>query len=125
MTEDLTYVEQKTGYDDDGPAWIVRPTYSKSRSTVYVNGMALKRSIGGGVKGNYFEQQTGFEYWVSGVKKNGFDRRYSSAKIFIDAPLVEEYLFHIGLAVLPKDIEPRVLLPSKPTQEHHNSENAL
>ena len=58
----------------NGPAWIARVKLSKSGRIVYFNGKALKRAIGGGISGNHVDLQTGEEYWVSGVKKDGLDR---------------------------------------------------
>jgi hypothetical protein len=40
----IRYIELKSGYHDDGPAWIARVLVSKSGRTVYFNGKALKRS---------------------------------------------------------------------------------
>ncbi len=73
----LKYIEQKTGYADNGPAWIARVTLSKSGQTIYFNGKALKRKRSGGGSGNYFEIGTGEEYWVSGVKKRGVNRHWA------------------------------------------------
>ena len=39
----LKYIELKTGYNDNGPAWIGRVKVSKSGCTLYFNGRALKR----------------------------------------------------------------------------------
>jgi hypothetical protein len=38
----IRYVELKSGYHDDGPAWIARVLVSKPGRTVYFNGKALK-----------------------------------------------------------------------------------
>ena len=37
MIHDLMYIELKTGYSDDGPAWIGYVKTSKSRKTIYFN----------------------------------------------------------------------------------------
>ena len=39
----LRYIELKTGYNDDGPAWIAHVELSRSMRTVYFNGRALLR----------------------------------------------------------------------------------
>ena len=97
----LRYIELKTGYADNGPAWIARVKLSKSGRTVYFNGKALKRAVGGGISGNHFDLQTADEYWVSGVKKDGLDRHWAgSGAVSIEAGAVEEYLQTIGAAVL-------------------------
>ena len=101
MRDALKYIELKTGQADKGPAWIARVKLSRSRTTVYFNGKALKR--GGGMSGNHFDIQTGEEYWVSGVKKDGKDRHWAgSGKVAIEASAVEEYLRLIGAGELDR-----------------------
>jgi len=91
------YIELKTGYSDNGPAWISHVTFSKTGRTIYFNGKALKRIQGGGIAGNYYEVETGNEYWVSGVKKTGTNRHWAGAgKIQLDVNAVDEFLQHIG-----------------------------
>jgi hypothetical protein len=97
----LKYIELKSGYADNGPAWIARVKVSKSGRTIYFNGMALKRASGGGVSGNHYDLRTGQEYWVSGVKKDGSDRHWAgSGVIRIEARVVAEYLQAIGRPAL-------------------------
>ena len=89
----LKYVELKSGFADNGPAWIGHVKASKSGRTIYFNGMALKRLRGQGIKGNHWNLETHDEYWVSGIKKDGQDRHWvGSGKIMIEAAAVEEYL---------------------------------
>ncbi len=89
----LRYIELKSGLADKGPAWIGRVTLSRSKTTVYFNGRALKREKGGGVSGNYFDIESGEEYWVCGVKKNGQDRHWAGGGlVLVEASAVEEYL---------------------------------
>ena len=93
----LKYIEQKTGYADNGPAWIARVTMSKSGRTVYFNGHALKRIYGRGVAGNHIDIESRDEYWVSGVKKRGVNRHWAgSGAIMIEETAVAEYLELIG-----------------------------
>ena len=88
----LRYVELKTGYNDNGPAWIGYVQMSRSGRTVYFNGKAFRRSTRG-ASGNYYDLETGDKYWISGVKKRGRDRHWAgSGKITIEASAVEEYL---------------------------------
>jgi hypothetical protein len=70
----LKYIELKTGYTDNGPAWIARVKTSKSGRTLYFNGRALKQG-GRGASGNHVDLTTGEMFWVSGVKRDGTDRR--------------------------------------------------
>ena len=51
----LRYIELKTGYDENGPAWIGRVRTSRSGQTVYFNGRALKRD---GLPGNYYDLES-------------------------------------------------------------------
>lgn len=93
----LMYIEQKTGYGDSGPAWISHVAFSKSGSTIYFNGKALKRMHGGGIAGNFCDPESGDEYWVSGVKKKGTNRHWAgSGKIQLEVNAVSEFLQHIG-----------------------------
>jgi hypothetical protein len=97
----LKYVELKTGYAHNGPAWIARVKLSKSGQTVYFNGKALKRATGRGIAGNHFDVETREEYWVSGVKKDGQDRHYAgSGRVQIERGAVAEYLRATGAKAL-------------------------
>jgi len=42
MKSKIIYIELKTGYSDNGPAWIVPGVYSKSGQAIYFNGKLLK-----------------------------------------------------------------------------------
>jgi hypothetical protein len=91
----LRYIEVKSGFSDNGPAWIGRVTESRSRRTVYFDGKALKR--GAGTAGNYFDSATGTEYWVSGVKKRGTNRHWAgSGRILVEAAAIPELLQLLG-----------------------------
>src|SRR6266853_3483061 len=80
------YVELKTGYSDNGPAWIGRVRLSRSGRTVYFNAKALKRSHSEGA-GSHYDLETGESYWVSEVKKNGEDRhRWVPVKLLSRRP---------------------------------------
>lgn len=67
MIKDLMYIELKSGYSDDGPAWIGYVKTSKTRKTVYFNDHAFQKAIGSGV--NYIDIENGDGYWISGLKK--------------------------------------------------------
>jgi hypothetical protein len=89
----LKYIELKSEYNDDGPAWIGHVTLSKSGRTVYFNGKAFKRAVHGALGGNYFDLDTRDIYWISGIKKRGLNRHWAgSGKITIEAAAVDEYL---------------------------------
>lgn len=85
------YIELKTGYQDNGPAWIGRVKFSKSKRTVYFDNKAFQK--GNCYNGNYITIETRESYWISGVKKDGEDRHWAgSGKIMIDKNVVAEYL---------------------------------
>lgn len=103
MKPELKYIELKSGFGDNGPAWIGMAEFSKSGRTVYFNGKALKNSNAQGIAGNYFDIENGDEYWVSGIKKNGTDRHWAGGgKIIIDKNIVELYLSLVDFNVLDK-----------------------
>jgi len=60
------YVELKTGYNDNGPAWIGRVGFSKTGQTIYDRGKALSRIPGGGISANYRDVETGEQYGSPG-----------------------------------------------------------
>ena len=97
----LRYIELKSGYGDSGPAWIAKVKLSRSKTTVYFNGRALKKAKGGGISGNYFDLESGDEFWISGIKKNGEDRHWAgSGIVLVEASVVEEYLAARNLQAL-------------------------
>lgn len=99
MKSKIYYIELKTGYNDNGPAWIGKAFFSKTGQTIYFNGLVLK----GSGRGNCREIESGNMYWTSGVKKNGQDRHWAgNGKITIDVTVVDEYLKITGLKELPK-----------------------
>ncbi|RYJ41318.1 hypothetical protein [Flavobacterium beibuense] len=101
MKPQIKYIELKSGYSDNGPAWIGLVTFSKTGRTIYFNGKALKNLKAQGISGNYYDMETGDEYWISGVKKNGFDRHtFGSGKIAVDSRIVNEYLTIINRSEL-------------------------
>jgi len=104
MKPEIKYIELKSGFGDNGPAWIGMAEFSKSGRTVYFNGKALKNSNAQGIAGNYFDIENGDEYWVSGIKKNGTDRYWTGGgKIMIDKNIVELYLSLVDFNVLYKN----------------------
>jgi hypothetical protein len=124
----LKYIEKKTGFGDNGPAWIARVTTSKSGRSIYFNGKALKRINGGGVAGNHFDLVTGDEYWVSGVKKRGVNRHWAgSGLVQIEAGAVREYLRYTGASELDESQFQIVddLSPTDPSAFHEHENRVL
>jgi hypothetical protein len=117
----IRYIELKTGYNDNGSAWIGRVQVSRSGQTVYFNGKAFKRR-GGGASGNHFDVETGDNYWISGVKKDGRDRHWAgSGKITIEASAVDEYLEMSAQERLDPSrfVVSSSILPTDPAKFHH------
>jgi hypothetical protein len=86
------YIELKAGYSDSGPARIGRVRFSRTGCTLYYRHKRFRSSRGQGIEGNYFDVDTGEEYWISGPKQNGNDRHWAgSGSVEIDADVAEEY----------------------------------
>jgi len=91
------YVELKSG-GDSGPAWIGRVRTSKTGRTVYYRGRTLRRKQG--IAGNHIDIESGDEFWISGVKKDGTDRHWAgSGPVDIDADVLDEYLEMVNPSV--------------------------
>ena len=91
----LKYIELKTGYADNGPAWIGKVKISRTGTTLYFNDHAFQKY--NGISGNYVDIESGEEYWISGVKKDGQDRHWAGhGKVMIDPKIVDDYLKFIG-----------------------------
>lgn len=92
------YVELKTGFQHDGPAWIGRVRFSKTGRTLYYRGRRLQSLKGGGrMTANHVDIDTGDEFWVSGVKKNGQDRHWAGhGPVQIDDDAADEYHRLVG-----------------------------
>jgi hypothetical protein len=65
----LMYVENKSGLIEGASARIGWVEFSKTGKTVYFHGKRLKKKRG--IHGNFLDEDTGEEYWVSGLKKRG------------------------------------------------------
>lgn len=100
MKSKIMYIENKS-FGHHGPAWIGLAEFSKSGQTIYFNGKALKKLKNTGIAGNHFDIETGEEYWVSGVKKNGQNRHWcGGGKIMIDKNSIEDYLKLVDFNIL-------------------------
>ena len=89
MIKELMYIELKTGYSDDGPAWIGYVQTSKTRKTIYFNDHAFQKNIGN--YANYMDIENGEEYWISGLKKKESNRHWAGhGKIMIDRRAVDD-----------------------------------
>lgn len=91
----IMYIECKAG-GLTGAARIGRVLFSKTGKTIYYRGMVFRSLKGAGYKSNYFEVETGAEYWISGPRKDGADRLYGERlPIEIDEDVAEEYWHEI------------------------------
>lgn len=69
------YIESKGG-GLSGPARIGKVTFSQTGKTLHYGGKQFQSLAGRGFKANYFDVETGEEYWISGGKKSGGDHLY-------------------------------------------------
>lgn len=99
----IMYIELKTGYDGDGPAWISRVTYTKTEKGFHFHGRLLQQATlqekedYGWTEGNYFDFNTGKAYWASGAKKDQSDRlKPGAGELRIDEDIKEDYAKLIG-----------------------------
>ncbi len=91
----IMYIERKAG-NLTGPARIGRVTYSKTGATIYYNGKEFRSLKGRGFKANYFDVETGEEYWISGPRKDGSDALYATnIPTAIDDDVRDEYFAQI------------------------------
>ena len=89
MINNLMYIELKTGYSDDGPAWIGYVKTSKSKKTIYFNDHAFQKNIGN--YANYIDIENGDKYWISGLKKEESNRHWAGhGKIMVDRRAYEK-----------------------------------
>lgn len=90
MKTRIMYIELKT--ELSGPARIGRVKFSKTGRTLYYHGKAFQSLKGAGFKSNYYDLQSGEEYWISGCHRDGRDRLYGERiPVAIDADVREEY----------------------------------
>ena len=127
MKSEIKYIELKSGFSDDGPAWIGLVSFSKSGKTIYYDGKALQSLNGNGISGNYYEIESGDEYWISGVKKNQKDRhKFGGGKIFVEKRILNEYLKIVNLQNLnPKLYEINEVDEEIPISKINELENQL
>lgn len=88
----IMYIEDKSS-GLDGVACIGRVYFSKTGRTLYYKGQSFRSLKGGGFKSNYYDIETGDEYWISGPKKDENNRLYGGNRdVHIDEDIREEYL---------------------------------
>ena len=86
----IMYIEWKG--DLHGSARIGRVTFSRTGATLHYAGKSFQCLKGSGFKANFFDVETGEQYWISGPRKDGTDRLYKSDwPVEIDEEVREEY----------------------------------
>ena len=89
MKSRIMYIEHK-GDNLTGPAKMGLVKFSKTGSTVYYNNLSLKKF--NGYKANFYDIESGDEYWISGPRKDGCDRLYCErVPVEVDKDIREEY----------------------------------
>jgi hypothetical protein len=65
----------------------------KCKKLIY-QGQSFRSLHGRGFKSNYYDVNTGEEYWISGCRKDGRNALYST-EVEVDEEALEEYWVHI------------------------------
>ena len=87
----IMYIEDKSE-GLTGPARIGRVTYSKTGATIYYRGKEFRRLRNCGFKANYYDVESGDEYWISGPRRDGQDGLYNTnIRPEIDDDVKQEY----------------------------------
>ncbi len=86
------FIEDKEGITGDGR--ICRVSFSKTGKTLYYGELVFQSLKGSGYKANYFEVESGLEYWISNPRKDGNDLLYPGT-VAIDENAREEYWLEI------------------------------
>lgn len=125
MRTEIKYLELKSGFSDNGNAWIGLVSFSKSGKTIYFDGKAFQSLGGMEISGNYFDLESGNEYWISGVKKDMSDRhQFGGGKILVEKRILNDYLQTIGKTELPKSgYELTEVETEKPIEKINELEN--
>jgi hypothetical protein len=92
MKSRIMYIECKAE-GLTGDARIGRVTFSQTGKTIYYRGKMFARLKPCGFKANYYDVETGEEYWISGPKRDGSDRLYAGrgTTVTVDGDVREEY----------------------------------
>ena len=88
----VMYLESKAGTLGGAHARIGRVEFSKTGRTVYYRERSLKAIGGRGIRGNFIDEESGEEFWVSGVKVRGSNVHPSeSSTAVVDDDARNEY----------------------------------
>jgi hypothetical protein len=94
----ITYLQSRVMYIEDksegltGPARIGCVSFSKTGRTLYYAGRTFQSLKGAGFKVNYYDIDSGDQFWISGPRKDGADRLYDEPiPVEIDDDVRGEY----------------------------------
>ena len=91
MKTRIMYIEDKS-QGLSGPARIGRVEMTKLGKTIYYRGRTFRTLGGRGFKANFYDVQTGGEFWISGPRRDGADRLYGGrVAVEIDEDVRTEY----------------------------------
>lgn len=105
MPDRIMYVQIKTGYGTDrGPSWIDWVHFSKTWRTAVFQGRTLRRVTGTAYanhNSNFYDVDTGEEFWVSGPKRDRSDGRYGHQQPVVAPSAQEAYEAFLSGSPLP------------------------
>jgi len=100
MARRIMFVQLKTGYNtDQGPSWIGWVDFNRTWNTARFHGRELRRDQG--IDSNFFDVETGEDFWLSGPKRDRTDARYGPATTVVDEDAREAYEAFLDGAPLP------------------------
>lgn len=101
------FVQLKSGHDvDRGPSWIGWVRFSKTWRTAYFRGQTLRRVTGTARANvdhdaNFYDEESGDLYWLSGPKRDRTDGRYSAQQPTVEPEAQGAYEAFLAGAPLP------------------------
>jgi len=94
------FVQLKTGFDiDRGPSWIGWVDFNRTWQTARFHDRELRR--GRAFDSNFFDVETGEEYWLSGPKRDRTDLRYGPGQPEVESDALAAYEAFLAGAPLP------------------------
>jgi hypothetical protein len=91
MKTRIMYIEDKSN-GLTGPARIGRVEMTKLGKTIYYRGRTFRSLRGRGFKANFYDVESGDEFWISGPRRDGADRLYGErVGVEIDEDVRTEY----------------------------------
>ena len=111
MRPRIMYIEDKSG-GLTGPGRIGLVQFSKTGATLHYGGRSFRGLKGEGFKANYFDVDSGDQFWISGPRRDGSDGLYGriTQPEDVDADVAETYWREVRgfkAAPLQADIGPQ------------------